>query len=46
MRISAGSVFVAEFGWIRTREPYGWLGSSPEPLSWMVSGNSRPLIEK
>ena len=34
------------FGWIRTSAPYGWFGSSAEPLSWMVSGNSRPLIAK
>jgi hypothetical protein len=46
IRISAGSVFAAVFGCSRTRAPYGWLGRSPEPLSWMVSGNSRPLIAK
>ena len=33
-------------GWTRTSDPYGWLGSNPDPLSWMVSGNSRPLIAK
>jgi hypothetical protein len=45
MRMRAGAV-VGVVGWIRTSAPYGWLGSSDEPLSWMVSGNSRPLTAK
>src|SRR6266536_5230429 len=45
MRTRAGAV-VGLVGWLRTSAPYGWLGSSDEPLSWMVSGNSRPLTAK
>ena len=47
IRISAGSVLAVLFvGRIRTSAPYGWFGSNPEPLSWIVSGNSRPLMVK
>ena len=46
IRNSAGRVFAAVFGWMRTSAPYGWFGNSAEPLSCTVSGNSRPLMAK